>query len=526
MSRRQKVALQRIAVTVVVALAVIYIAFSLYFLKHFIPGTLINGNKVAFKSVAAVEKMFDEEADNFKVTISGRDGKSGVIDATTISLKPVFDGAIDELLSKQNAFAWGLGIFKKSELSTDSVAEFDDNALITAFDALGFFSGERAPVDAHLSDYTDDGYTVIAEDEGSTLDRDKTYEAVRRACGSLIENLDLDTEGCYTRPSVFSDDAELNESAKNLNQYVTAKLTYNFGSEKEYLDGNTIKDWLTVEGTSVSLDRAKAKEYVDSLARAHDTFGITRSFKTHSGDTIKVSGGNYGWWTDRPSTTDELVEAINSGKQGEMTPVYFSTAEKYGENDIGDSYVEVNLDAQHVYCYVSGNIVAQADCVSGKVSTGNFTPDGTYAITYKESDATLVGENYSSPVKYWMPFNGNIGLHDASWRSSFGGKIYLTGGSHGCVNLPSSAAKTIFENVHKGEAVVVYGGKQSVPKEETETEEEKNTDEMTEEEIQQQLLLQQLLLQQQQQQQQQQSEGGENTENNDNTGNSEGQTEQ
>ena len=87
-----------------------------------------------------------------------------------------------------------------------------------------------------------------------------------------------------------------------------------------------------------------------------------------------------------------------------------------------------------------------------------WVADGTYSITYKEKDATLVGENYSSPVKYWMPFNGNIGLHDASWRSSFGGTLYVTGGSHGCVNLPSKKAAEIFAAVEKGEAVIVHGG--------------------------------------------------------------------
>ncbi|XME01932.1 L,D-transpeptidase family protein [Lachnospiraceae bacterium C1.1] len=477
MNNRQKSALTRVIVTIVAVLAVVYFAFSIYFIKHFIPGTSINQDKVAFMSVSAVESKFTDEANDFNITITGRNDKSGSIKGSAISLKPVFDGEIEELLSKQNAFSWPIGLVKKTSLSTDSVAEFDDLALETEFNALGFYEGEAEPVDAYISDYTDEGYTVIAEDEGSTLDKTKTLEALRSACGSLIENLDLDEAGCYLRPSIFSDDEKLNETAQNLNQYVTSKITYTFGDETEYLDGETIKDWLSVDGTSVSLDRAKAKEYVDTLARAHDTFGVSRSFKKTSGETITVSGGDYGWWMDRPSTVDELVAAINSGKQGEMVPVYFSTAQCYGDNDIGDTYVEVDLDNQHVYCYVSGNLVTQTDCVSGKVSTGNFTPDGTYAITYKEQDATLVGETYSSPVKYWMPFNGNIGLHDASWRSSFGGSIYLTGGSHGCVNLPSSAAKKIFENVHKGEAVVVYGGKQSVPKQEP-----------TEEELQQQLL--------------------------------------
>ena len=58
-----------------------------------------------------------------------------------------------------------------------------------------------------------------------------------------------------------------------------------------------------------------------------------------------------------------------------------------------------------------------------------------------------------------MPFNGNVGMHDASWRSEFGGELYVTNGSHGCINLPTEKAAKIFETVEKGEAVFVYGGK-------------------------------------------------------------------
>ena len=60
-------------------------------------------------------------------------------------------------------------------------------------------------------------------------------------------------------------------------------------------------------------------------------------------------------------------------------------------------------------------------------------------------------------MKYWMPFNGNIGLHDASWRDAFGGHIYYMKGSHGCINLPTQKAAEIYDQVEKGEAVVVYG---------------------------------------------------------------------
>jgi hypothetical protein len=75
-----------------------------------------------------------------------------------------------------------------------------------------------------------------------------------------------------------------------------------------------------------------------------------------------------------------------------------------------------------------------------------------------DTNRYLVGNGYKSWVNYFMPFNGGIGLHDASWRQNFGGTYYLYNGSHGCINMPYSAVKKIFENVSVGTKVIVYGG--------------------------------------------------------------------
>ena len=77
-------------------------------------------------------------------------------------------------------------------------------------------------------------------------------------------------------------------------------------------------------------------------------------------------------------------------------------------------------------------------------------------LYYKERDKTLRGEDYATPVSYWMPFNGGVGFHDATWRRDFGGNYYKKNGSHGCVNMPFDAAKTLFENIEAGCAVLVY----------------------------------------------------------------------
>lgn len=94
--------------------------------------------------------------------------------------------------------------------------------------------------------------------------------------------------------------------------------------------------------------------------------------------------------------------------------------------------------------------------MSGKDTKDRKTPEGVYGITYKERDATLKGADYETPVSYWMPFNGSIGLHDAIWRNKFGSNFYKYAGSHGCINLPFYVAEEIYHEIEKGTPVICY----------------------------------------------------------------------
>lgn len=121
----------------------------------------------------------------------------------------------------------------------------------------------------------------------------------------------------------------------------------------------------------------------------------------------------------------------------------------------GDTYIDIDLENQHVTYYENGVAIIETDCVSGDVDGGRSTPKGTYAVTGKVNGKYLTGPTWHVWVDYWMPFNGAIGLHDASWRSKFGGTIYKTSGSHGCVNIPKDVAQTIFKRLEVGTMVVV-----------------------------------------------------------------------
>ena len=203
------------------------------------------------------------------------------------------------------------------------------------------------------------------------------------------------------------------------------------------------------------------------LRKKYATIGRPRTFMTSYGVEVSFTGeqGDYGWWMNWTKEQEELREMLLAGISGERTPVWFQRANSFGEHDYGDTYVEVNVTGQHVFFYKDGVLQMDTDCVTGNASRGNDTPDGVYVIKYKERNATLEGENYSSPVSYWMPFNGNIGLHDATWRWEFGSSLYLSSGSHGCVNLPYTFAKALYSMVQgkdedkglvAGTPVIVY----------------------------------------------------------------------
>ena len=144
---------------------------------------------------------------------------------------------------------------------------------------------------------------------------------------------------------------------------------------------------------------------------------------------------------------------------GERTPTFLYKAMGWDNGDITGTYVEVSISEQHLWCYHNYELVMDTDVVTGLPTSERETRRGIYAIDAKKEHATLGRldvQGYASPVDYWAPFDGGRGLHDAPWRSSFGGDIYLYDGSHGCVNIPSQNMAAIYNAIEIGNAVIIY----------------------------------------------------------------------
>ena len=142
--------------------------------------------------------------------------------------------------------------------------------------------------------------------------------------------------------------------------------------------------------------------------------------------------------------------------KGGYTELEFVANKKIYDREVGNTYIEVSLDDQHMWYIVDGDVYLESDCVTGNYKSMD-TPKGYFEIHGKASPCTLKGDDYVSYVTYWMPFiGGGWGLHDATWRSSFGGNIYKGDGSHGCVNLPYDTAKKLYAHTEEGTPVIVY----------------------------------------------------------------------
>lgn len=237
------------------------------------------------------------------------------------------------------------------------------------------------------------------------------------------------------------------------------EIILNTAGQREVLTAAKIDSWYTETSEhALFYDETQLPAYVAELAQKYNTISKPLSFTTSLGAQISVAEGFFGWEMDETSTLQEITQAMDAHTRKIVHPVWTRMDGESidGEKRIGPDYVEVDLTRQKVWLYKDGELLLETDCVSGTYGTDRQTPPGVYTIYYMQSPAVLRGADYESPVDYWMAFNGGIGLHDANWRDTFGGEIFRSSGSHGCINMPIPAAGKIYETVGIGYPVVCY----------------------------------------------------------------------
>lgn len=463
----------RVAVCAIVAgMAAVYVGGSLYFSAHFLPNTKVGTYDASGMTVDELARQITTAGQNYTATVSG-DNFSLQVAGSDIDYSTDGTTFAQSAKSQYNAWEWPLLVFQSHNYDVSEGVSYDADKLTTivgnAVDA--FNQTATAPVNATIQyDSSTQQFSIVDAQGGTTLDKDSVQQAVSTGVQDANSQISLD-DSDLQQPTVTADTQSLKDSLTRANQLASSDLTLTYnGTTIVTVPAATFASWFTVDDSgNISGNLETITKWAQGdLSKQYDTVGTSRTYTRPDGKQFTVSGGTYGWELNGADLAQNIVNAIQQGQATAEVPMK-STAVNWvqGGQDWGARYIDVDLSEQHARMYdESGNLIWESDFVSGDPTKNNQTPSGVYTInTNKGTNQTLKGldENgdgqpdYTSQVTYWMPFVDNlVAFHDASWRSSFGGTIYSGNGSHGCVNLPSSAAATLYQLTQVGDVVVVH----------------------------------------------------------------------
>ena len=462
------------------ALGGIYYYGYQYCQTHFMPGTTINGYDCSDMTADEAQRWFDIAAKNYVMNIRFRGGATETLSAEDMGFSYQPDGSIDVLLQNQDETLWPKYYLEENHYTITPTGTYDPDILEASLRALPELQEENMilPEDAYIqfrdgTKDTDGEFVIVPDVKGSTIDLDQLAAGVGDAAARYEEMVDAEEiPYAYKTAGTQADDAKLVARCMDLNDMVGASLTYVMPDKEEIrLNSDILKDWLVKDkkGRLVKDEeiwKEKISDFVQTLADNGNTVGMKRHFNATLQGPIVVEGGFYGYAVDQEAERNRLAKDLENCVKDTRTPIYWNLPynEETEYDGIGTTYIEADLSAQHVWCYIQGRLVMDCDCVSGTMSDGHATLAGVHGIMFKKRNALLQGlmpnssteYEYETEVKYWMPFYTDVGFHDAWWRADFGGDIYLKDGSHGCINLPPEAAEELFSYCDENMPVVVY----------------------------------------------------------------------
>jgi len=356
---------------------------------------------------------------------------------------------------------------KSRSYHTDSTVHFSrpqaEEYLADVFSDIGQEKSRNAKIKK-----TEKGFTLVEETYGTVVNQKLLADVLEEKIEQIASNeiTAIDIADYYKKPKVTAED--LKEDYEKLQEYLSWSVAYKNCKvkigKKDLLPNISYNN----KKRKILIQDEFLKGRVQEVASALNTVGGNRRFKVtsygkrkskkaHSGKTITVSGGTYGAMVNTEAEYEKLSGFLaNCKSKKNREPEWSMKPQGKGKDDIGDTYIEISLDRQHLWYYVDGKLKMETDVVTGTKGQHD-TPTGVYYITERINGKYLVGEGYRTWVNKWMRLtNMGVGLHDATWRGSFGGSIYTYSGSHGCINLPSSFAYSLYDKVYVGLPVIIY----------------------------------------------------------------------
>lgn len=443
----------------------VYLGISFFYSQRFVPGTWINGVYCTGMTVAQANAVLMEQTRIEDFQMTDKEGQMILLSPGVLEITIDYSGQLEEVLQYQNPYLWAEKLnrdFQETELCPEYF--FNENRLAEVLSKTDVITAANSKIQDIAILKGEQGYELY---NGTTevLDTAKVVQTAREALYQGRFVIDLVQEGCYKDLELTSQMQETLELFAKIEAFQNVGIVYDMGDSMVEITPALAAEWITVdengsfvldENGELVLRREGIEEFIDYLALQYDTYAGTRTFQATRGKTVEITGGTYGNKLDKEAEIQYLTNAFLNGTEEVHIPAYEREAMVRGKNDIGDTYIEIDMTEQKMYYYKDGEKRLETDVVTGCTQKNRGTPEGVNFVYYKSRNTVLKGKDYESFVKYWMAVKGGIGIHDASWRKKFGGDIYKKNGSHGCINTPEDVMKELYSEVEKGTPVVMF----------------------------------------------------------------------
>lgn len=463
MNTRKKVLLAS-AITVPIVLGAGAGAYASHYQDRVLPRTHIGAVNVAGMTRAQAAEAIRERAATTTIEITSPKG------TTTASLADV-GVTIDVDASVEHAMASdGIGSYARApftDRTVQAVASYDDatlNKFVSGLVKKDVAVAKSATVVLAKDKQT---FRVKPATTGRAADPAEVEEAAR-AAGATLSSESATVKITQAKPKVSTEDAKA--VAKRTNAMVSQPVTLTEGQRTFTATTQQKASWITVDAASEpSIDQKQVATWITTTANVTPVDGSRNVTSTGKVLTVVVEAKDGVTVTNADDLAKTIAADLGAGRASTATAKVTSLPAKWTERKLapgaenlaypataGEKWIDVNVSKHTMSAYLGGKRVhGPISMVHGAPATPSDI--GTFRIYMKNPLMTMRGSNadgsdYETPNVPWSSFyNGGEALHGAYWRSSWG---YAA--SHGCINLPISDAKWVYDFAPIGTPVVVH----------------------------------------------------------------------
>ncbi len=449
-----------------------YAVISCYYDKKFMFGTSVNGRNIQGMSLEEANEYLVNtyqpgvDYSRMKILLEGRDGYSETVKGSEINLRADMSEELSRIKQSQKPYEWPVYMFYEDSYDALPVISYNRKLLHDRLSSLDCVGDKNNDPDPLVEIRNEKGNFFLYDNIVDHVDAGKLIDKVEAALGGAQDEvIKIELEDCYEPhviPEKFDKAVRLYDKIEKV---ADSSITFEDAPLNYTLTGKVVERWLMTgddglpiedESGNLVIDEEKLNGYTDTLAKVFDTSGGTIDWKKRDGEVVSIKNAMPGYVVDKEAEAEKIRTTFLKGEKVTRAPVYLEEGKGRGQDVVGKTYIEVDMSSQKLYYYVDGKLSMESDVVTGNLARGNGTPAKLCYVYFKQRNRTLRGPNYATFVNYWMAVSGHIGIHDATWRGKFGGEIYKTAGSHGCVNVPKDFAAKLYDVVEVGTPCVLY----------------------------------------------------------------------